>query len=57
VKSLIFPFYGKKIIKGLPKIRRHADDRAPTIDEIPQLCVYPDRRIYYYYLKATLIPS
>ena len=29
----------KKIIKGLPKIRRHADDRAPTIDEIPQLCI------------------
>jgi hypothetical protein len=35
----------KKITRGLPKIRRHADDRAPTIEEIQQLCEYPDRRI------------
>ena len=35
----------KKITRGLPKIRRYADDRAPTIDEIQQLCEYPDRRI------------
>jgi hypothetical protein len=31
--------------RELPKIRRHADDRAPTIEEIQQLCNYPDRRI------------
>ena len=35
----------KKITRGLPKIRRHADDRAPTIEEIQQLSHYPDRRI------------
>jgi hypothetical protein len=35
----------KKITRGLPKIRRYADDRAPTIEEIQQLCEYPDRRI------------
>ena len=35
----------KKITRGLPKIRRHADDRAPTIEEIQQLGHYPDRRI------------
>jgi hypothetical protein len=35
----------KKITRGLPKIRRHAYDRVPTIEEIQQLCEYPDRRI------------
>jgi hypothetical protein len=39
------PIQWKKITRGLPKIRRHADDRAPTIEEIQQLCEYPDRRI------------
>ena len=35
----------KKIVRGLPRIRRYANDRAPTIEEIQQLCGYPDRRI------------
>jgi hypothetical protein len=35
----------KKINRGLPKIRRFADDRAPTIEEIQNICDYPDRRI------------
>jgi integrase len=35
----------KKITRGRPKIRRHADERASTIEEIQQLCNYPDRRI------------
>lgn len=35
----------KKITRGLPKMRRHADDRAPTIDEIQKICEYPDRTI------------
>jgi hypothetical protein len=35
----------KKITRGLPKIRRYADDRAPTLEEIQKLCEYPDRRI------------
>jgi hypothetical protein len=39
------PIQWKKITRGLPKIRRHADDRAPTIEEIHKICEYPDRRI------------
>ena len=34
-----------KIARGLPKIRRYADDRAPTIEEIRRITEYPDRRI------------
>ena len=39
------PIAWKKISRGLPKIRRYADDRAPTIEEIQRMCEYPDRRI------------
>jgi hypothetical protein len=39
------PIHWKKITRGLPKSRKYAVDRAPTIDEIQQLCEYPDRRI------------
>ncbi|WP_042685458.1 tyrosine-type recombinase/integrase [Candidatus Nitrosotenuis chungbukensis] len=35
----------KKITRGLPRGRRYASDRAPTIDEIQKLVEYPDRRI------------
>lgn len=35
----------KKIARGLPKGRKHAADRAPTIAEIQKLVEYPDRRI------------
>jgi hypothetical protein len=35
----------KKITRGLPKARRFADDRAPTLDEIRKIIEYPDRRI------------
>lgn len=35
----------KKITRGLPKVRRYAEDRAPTIEEIQKICEYPDRRI------------
>jgi hypothetical protein len=35
----------KRITRGLPKGRKFADDRAPTIEEIRKLCEYPDRRI------------
>jgi hypothetical protein len=35
----------KKISCGLPKIRRYADDQAPTIEEIQKISEYPDRRI------------
>ena len=35
----------KKITRGLPKARRFADDRAPTLGEIRRIIDYPDRRI------------
>jgi integrase len=35
----------KKITRGLPKERRYASDRAPTIEEIKKIMEYPDRRI------------
>jgi integrase len=35
----------KRISRGLPKSRKFADDRAPTIDEISKMLEYPDRRI------------
>jgi len=35
----------KKITRGLPRGRKFASDRAPTIDEIQKLMEYPDRRI------------
>jgi len=44
-EMLDIPIVWKKITRGLPKIRRHADDRAPTIEEIQKICEYPDRRI------------
>jgi hypothetical protein len=35
----------EKITRGLPRARRYADDRAPTLEEIKKMCEYPDRRI------------
>jgi integrase len=35
----------KRISRGLPKSRKFADDRAPTIEEINKILDYPDRRI------------
>ena len=35
----------KKIIRGISRGRRYAEDRAPTIEEIRKICEYPDRRI------------
>jgi integrase len=39
------PIQWKKISRGIPKVRKFADDRAPTIDEIRKIIEYPDRRI------------
>jgi integrase len=35
----------KKIMRGLPRSRNYANDKAPTIDEIKKITDYPDRRI------------
>jgi hypothetical protein len=43
VTDVMIPW--KKITRGLPRIKRHADDRAPTIEEIRKIIEYPDRRI------------
>ena len=32
-------------MRGMPKGRRYANDRAPTLEEIQRLTEYPDRRI------------
>jgi hypothetical protein len=39
------PVPWKKILRGLPKGRRYANDRSPTYEEIQLLMKYPDRRI------------
>ena len=39
------PIQWKKITRGLPKTRKYANDRAPTLEEIQRICEYPDRRI------------
>jgi hypothetical protein len=47
----------KKVIRGLPKGRQSANDRAPTINEIRKLIEYPDRRIkpiVYMHMLAVL---
>lgn len=35
----------KRISRALPKVRRYAIDRSPTLEEIRKICEYPDRRI------------
>lgn len=35
----------KKISRGMPRARKFALDRIPTVEEIRKLCEYPDRRI------------
>jgi hypothetical protein len=35
----------KRITRGLPKGRKSADDRAPSIEEIRKIVEYPDRRV------------
>jgi hypothetical protein len=43
VTDVIIPW--KKITRGLPRAKRYADDRAPTLGEIQKIIGYPDRRI------------
>ena len=35
----------KKITRGLPRGKKYADDRIPTMQELKKLIEYPDRRI------------
>lgn len=42
MNEILLPW--KRITRGLPKARRYADDRAPTLDEIQKIIEYPDRR-------------
>ncbi len=35
----------KKLMRGMPKGRRYANDRAPTLQEIKKMLAYPDRRM------------
>jgi integrase len=44
VNRQILKSLGKKL-RGMPKGRRYANDRAPTLEEIQRLTEYPDRRI------------
>ena len=39
------PIPWKKITRGLPKGKKYADDRIPTLEEIRKVVEYPDRRI------------
>jgi len=43
MNDILLPW--KRITRGLPKPRRYADDRAPTLEEIQNIIEYPDRRI------------
>jgi integrase len=43
MNDILLPW--KRITRGLPKARRYADDRAPTIEEVRKIIEYPDRRI------------
>lgn len=43
MNEIVMPW--KKITRGLPRGRKFATDRAPTIEEIQKLVEYPDRRI------------
>lgn len=43
MNDILIPW--KKITRGLPRGRKFADDRAPSIEEIHKIVEYPDRRI------------
>ena len=43
MNDIVLPW--KRITRGLPKARKYADDRTPTIEEIRKIIEYPDRRI------------
>lgn len=44
-EQMDIPVPWKKLMRGMPKGRRYANDRAPKLDEIRRVLAYPDRRI------------
>jgi len=44
-EQMDIPIPWKKIMRGMPKGRRYANDRAPTLQEIKKVLAYPDRRM------------
>jgi hypothetical protein len=44
-KQMDIQILWKKIMRGMPRGRRYANDRAPTLEEIKKILVYPDRWI------------
>ena len=43
MNDLLVPW--KKLTRGLPKSKNHADDRVPRLDEIQKIIAYPDWRM------------
>jgi hypothetical protein len=37
--------FGDIISHSVPRVKKHANDRIPTVEEIKKLIEYPDRRI------------
>ena len=44
-EQMDIPIPWNKITRGMPKGKKYANDRAPTIEEIRKMLEYPDRRI------------
>ena len=44
-EQMDIPVPWKKIMRGMPKGRRYANDRAPTLHEIKKVLAYPERRM------------
>jgi hypothetical protein len=42
---LEIPIPWKRITRGMPRGRRYANDRVPTLEEIKKIVEYPDIRI------------
>ena len=51
MNEILIPW--KKITLGLPKGRKYADDRDPTLEEIQKIIEYPDRRIKIYTMTSS----
>jgi hypothetical protein len=45
MNGISIPIPWKRIQKGLPRPRKFAEDRAPTLEEIRTIMEFPDRRI------------